>query len=40
MNVLALIPSALIGVVGGILGAAFVFCNLKIVRLRRALIAR
>ncbi len=40
MNVLALIPSAMIGVVGGVLGALFVFCNLKIVRTRRAMLAR
>ncbi len=40
MNVLALIPSAVVGVVGGIMGAAFVFCNLKVVRMRRAIIAR
>ncbi len=40
MNVLALLPSALIGALGGLMGAAFVFCNLKIVRTRRAILAR
>ncbi len=40
MNLLAVIPAILLGVTGGVAGAAFNFCNLKIVRLRRIIFAR
>jgi len=30
MNILALIPAVILGVIGGALGALFVFCNLKV----------
>lgn len=35
MNILAFLPAAILGVVGGLLGALFTFLNLKICRLRR-----
>lgn len=35
INILALIPSVLLGVVGGLLGSAFILLNLRIVRLRK-----
>ena len=40
MNVLAILPSAVLGVIGGLLGAAFTFCNLKLAKLRRRCLAR
>ena len=39
MNVLAVIPCAILGCIGGALGAGFTFFNLKIVRLRRRIYA-
>ena len=37
MNILAVLPCAILGCIGGALGAGFTFFNLKIVRLRRKL---
>lgn len=34
------IPTVIIGMIGGVLGALFVFSNLKLARVRRALIAK
>ena len=35
MNILALIPSAVLGVLGGVMGSLFIFANLKFSKLRR-----
>ena len=40
MNIIAFIPAALLGVIGGILGAIFTFINLKIARARKRLLAK
>eukprot|EP00058_Branchiostoma_floridae_P008472 XP_002593960.1 hypothetical protein BRAFLDRAFT_68603 [Branchiostoma floridae] len=40
VNILAFIPTVVLGVLGGLLGGLFTFCNLKIVRGRRALLAK
>nr|XP_009858717.1 chloride channel protein C-like [Ciona intestinalis] len=39
-NILAFIPSAILGCIGGILGALFTFLNVKIARLRRRLLSK
>ena len=39
VNILAFLPSALLGVLGGILGSLFTFINLKIARGRKRLLA-
>ena len=39
MNILALIPSVLLGIIGGVLGSLFTFINLKLVRLRKKILA-
>lgn len=39
-NILAFIPSAILGCMGGILGALFTFLNLKIARARRLLLSK
>lgn len=40
VNIIMFIPTVVIGIIGGILGAVFVFTNLKLARTRRALIAK
>ncbi|RDD45840.1 Chloride channel protein A [Trichoplax sp. H2] len=40
LNILAFIPSLIIGMIGGLLGALFTFLNLKIARSRRRLVGR
>ncbi|XP_022108381.1 chloride channel protein C-like isoform X2 [Acanthaster planci] len=40
VNILMFIPTVALGVVGGLLGGLFVFMNLKLARLRRAIIAK
>ena len=40
MNIIAFIPAALLGAIGGILGAVFTFINLKIARARKRLLAK
>jgi len=40
MNVLALLPSVLLGCVGGLLGSLFIFLNLKLLKLRRRIEAK
>jgi chloride channel 7 len=35
INILAIIPSVLLGVMGGLLGSLFVFLHLKFAKLRR-----
>ncbi|XP_078688574.1 chloride channel protein C-like isoform X1 [Branchiostoma floridae x Branchiostoma belcheri] len=40
VNILAFVPTVVLGVLGGLLGGLFTFCNLKIVRGRRALLAK
>jgi hypothetical protein len=40
VNVIMFLPAALLGFIGGILGAVFTIANLKISRIRRRLIAR
>ncbi|XP_066289417.1 chloride channel protein D-like isoform X1 [Branchiostoma lanceolatum] len=40
VNILAFIPTVVLGVLGGLLGGLFTFCNLKIVRGRRAILAK
>ena len=37
MHLLAVIPCAIIGILGGVTGAAFTFANLKVARARRSL---
>jgi len=40
VNVIMFLPAALLGFIGGILGAVFTIANLKVSRIRRRLIAR
>ena len=40
VNIIAFIPAALLGIIGGILGAIFTFINLKIARARKRLLAK
>lgn len=39
LNVIALVPTVIVGILGGILGAMFTFINLKIARARRLLLS-
>ncbi|XP_071958229.1 chloride channel protein C-like isoform X2 [Antedon mediterranea] len=40
VNILMFFPTVIIGVLGGVLGGLFVFCNLKLARFRRAKLAK
>ena len=40
MNILALIPSVVLGVLGGVLGSLFIFINLKFSKIRRMIHSR
>ncbi|XP_033125254.1 chloride channel protein B-like [Anneissia japonica] len=40
VNILMFFPTVIIGVIGGVLGGLFVFCNLKMARFRRAKLAK
>ncbi|XP_020629537.1 chloride channel protein C-like [Orbicella faveolata] len=40
LNLLAFIPTVILGVIGGLLGAMFTFLNLKIARFRRSQVAK
>ncbi|XP_073241792.1 chloride channel protein C-like [Porites lutea] len=40
LNILAFIPTVIIGIIGGLLGAVFTFINLKIARFRRSQISK
>lgn len=39
LNIIAVLPAAVVGIVGGIMGAAFTFLNLKISRTRRNILS-
>lgn len=39
LNILAFFPAIVLGIIGGALGALFTFCNIKVVRLRKWIIA-
>ncbi|XP_074627638.1 chloride channel protein C-like [Acropora palmata] len=40
LNILAFIPTVILGIIGGLLGAVFTFINLKIARFRRSQISK
>ena len=40
MNIIMFIPTVIIGCIGGVLGGLFVFCTLKMARLRRSFISK
>ena len=40
MNIIAFIPTVIIGIIGGVLGALFTFINLKIARGRKRLLSK